>query len=95
MYTLYNKYVYCFYKLKKIKIICSKMAGKFTYFFYHVCRYFAILSISRVDIYTFDCKLVSSPKWPNMQCDIVQKNHVSMSDHILAVRDQLNDKSDN
>ncbi|XP_060875754.1 intraflagellar transport protein 80 homolog isoform X2 [Metopolophium dirhodum] len=55
-------------------------------------KYFAILSISRVDIYTFDCKLVSSPKWPNMQCDIVQKNHVSISDHILAVRDQLNDK---
>jgi len=29
-----------------------------------------------------------------MQCDIVQRNHISMSDHILAVRDQLNDKSD-
>jgi len=57
-------------------------------------RYFAILSISRVDIYTFDCKLVSSPKWQNMQCDLVQRNHVSISDHILAVRDQLNDKSD-
>jgi len=29
-----------------------------------------------------------------MQCDVVQRNHVSISDHILAVRDQLNNKSD-
>jgi len=29
-----------------------------------------------------------------MQCDVIQKNHVSISDQVLAVRDQLNDKSD-
>uniref|UniRef100_A0A2S2Q7F7 Intraflagellar transport protein n=1 Tax=Sipha flava TaxID=143950 RepID=A0A2S2Q7F7_9HEMI len=56
-------------------------------------KFFAIFSTSNVNIYTFDCKLVSSPKWPSMQCDAIQKSHVSMSDHMLAVRDQLNDKS--
>lgn len=56
-------------------------------------RYFAITTMSSVNIYSFDCKLVSSPKWPNMQCDMIQINHLSMSDHMLAVRDQLNDKS--
>jgi len=29
-----------------------------------------------------------------MQCDVIKKNHVTMSDQILAVKDQLNDKSD-
>lgn len=38
--------------------------------------------------------MISSPKWPNMQCDAIQKNHISISDYMLAVRDQLNDKSD-
>lgn len=57
-------------------------------------RYFALFSTSGVNVYTFDCKLVSSPKWPNMQCDLVQRNHVSMSDHMLVLRDQLNDKSE-
>ncbi|VVC31811.1 WD40/YVTN repeat-like-containing domain,WD40 repeat,WD40-repeat-containing domain [Cinara cedri] len=55
-------------------------------------KYFAVFSLNSVNIYTFDCKLVSSPKWPNMQCDVLQTNHVSISDHVLAVRDQLNDK---
>lgn len=59
-----------------------------------LCRYFTIFSMSNVNVYTFDCKLVSSPKWPNMQCDLIQRNHISMSDHMLVLRDQLNDKSD-
>lgn len=29
-----------------------------------------------------------------MQCDAIQRNHVSIADNILAIRDQLNDKSD-
>ncbi|XP_050425165.1 intraflagellar transport protein 80 homolog isoform X2 [Adelges cooleyi] len=53
---------------------------------------FAIFSNSSVSIYTYDCKLVSCPKWPNMQCDAIQENHLSMSTDLLAVRDQLNDK---
>ncbi|XP_050524427.1 intraflagellar transport protein 80 homolog isoform X3 [Daktulosphaira vitifoliae] len=55
-------------------------------------RYFSIFMNSAVNVYSYDGKLVSSPKWPNMQCDRIQENYVSMSSKLLAIRDQLNDK---
>jgi len=79
------------FKMLRFRLFNIRIMSRYNNLSLH--RYFATFLTNSVNIYTFDCKLVSSPKWPNMQFDVIQKNHVSLSDHMLAVRDQLNDKS--
>lgn len=44
------------------------------------------------NIYSYDGKLISSPKSPGLRVEFLNKRHISMSNDVLAIIDPANPK---
>ncbi|XP_065217449.1 intraflagellar transport protein 80 homolog isoform X2 [Planococcus citri] len=55
-------------------------------------KVFALVEPSSVNIYSYDGRNASTPKWPNMLCDLISDDMISLSNDTLAIRDQIDDK---
>ena len=56
-------------------------------------RNFLLVDSSSVYVYTYDGRMVSSPKFPAMRTDILNSLTVSLSDDTIAIRDKTDEKS--
>lgn len=50
-------------------------------------RYFLLIDGAGLYVYSYDGRLVSTPKWPAMRTEILNINTVSLSNDTIAVRD--------
>ncbi|RNA13955.1 intraflagellar transport 80 -like protein [Brachionus plicatilis] len=50
-------------------------------------KYFLLIDGAGLYVYSYDGRLVSTPKWPAMRTEILNINTVSLSDDTIAVRD--------
>ncbi len=60
--------------------------------FYHLCRHFLVVDSSSVYVYTYEGRLVSSPRFPGMRTDILNRTTVTLSDDTVAIRDKTDEK---
>lgn len=56
-------------------------------------RLFALVEKSSVNVYSYDGRHLFAPKWPNMQCDTLNANLITLSNDTIAIRDQIDEKS--
>ena len=47
---------------------------------------------SSVYVYSYEGRLISSPKFPGMRTDILKKSTVTLSDDTVAIRDKADEK---
>ena len=47
---------------------------------------------SSVYVYSYEGRLISSPKFPGMRTDILNKSTVTLSDDTVAIRDKADEK---
>ena len=47
---------------------------------------------SSVYVYSYEGRLISSPKFPGMRTDILNKTTVTLSDDTVAIRDKADEK---
>ncbi|XP_072330575.1 intraflagellar transport protein 80 homolog isoform X4 [Scyliorhinus torazame] len=55
-------------------------------------RHFLLLDGAGIYLYSYEGRLISSPKFPGMRTDILSSQTVSISNDTIAVRDQADDK---
>lgn len=55
-------------------------------------RHFLLVDSSSIYVYSYEGRLVSSPRFQGMRTDILNQATVSLSDDTIAIRDKLNDK---
>lgn len=55
-------------------------------------RHFLIVDGASVYIYSYDGRLLCSPRWPGMRTDVLNNRTVSLSDDTLAIRDKTDEK---
>lgn len=55
-------------------------------------KYFLLVEKSSVSVYTYDGRLITSPRWPNMLCDHITRATISMSSDCVLIRDQIDEK---
>ncbi|XP_078065148.1 intraflagellar transport protein 80 homolog isoform X3 [Mustelus asterias] len=55
-------------------------------------RHFLLLDGAGIYLYSYEGRLISSPKFPGMRTDILSSLTVSVSNDIIAVRDKADDK---
>uniref|UniRef100_UPI00398E3A1C intraflagellar transport protein 80 homolog isoform X3 n=1 Tax=Pristiophorus japonicus TaxID=55135 RepID=UPI00398E3A1C len=55
-------------------------------------RHFLLLDGAGIYLYSYEGRLISSPKFPGMRTDILSSQTVSLSNDTIAVRDQADDK---
>jgi len=58
-----------------------------------VYRSFLLVDSTTLYIYSYDGRLVSSPRFQGMRTDVLNRQTVALSDDTLAVRDKANEKS--
>ena len=58
----------------------------------HCCRNFLVVDSSSVYVYSYEGRLISSPKFPGMRTDILNKSTVTLSDDTVAIRDKADEK---
>ena len=56
-------------------------------------RSFLLVDSTSVYIYSYDGRLVSSPRFQGMRTDVLNRQTVALSDDTLAIRDKANEKS--
>ena len=56
------------------------------------CRNFLVVDSSSVYVYSYEGRLISSPKFPGMRTDILNKSTVTLSDDTVAIRDKADEK---
>jgi len=57
------------------------------------CRSFLLVDSTSLYIYSYDGRLVSSPRFQGMRTDVLNRQTVALSDDTLAIRDKANEKS--
>lgn len=60
------------------------------YFFYF--RHFLLVDSASVYVYTYEGRLVCSPRFQGMRTDILNENTIALSGDTTAVRDKTNEK---
>ena len=55
-------------------------------------RHFMLVDSSNVYIYSYDGRLVCSPKYPGLRADILNYQTVSLSNDTVAIRDKTDEK---
>jgi intraflagellar transport protein 80 len=56
-------------------------------------KYFAMIDASlNFNIYSYDGKLISSPKYQGLRVEFLNKRHISISSDVLAIIDPTNSK---
>ncbi|KAL1458456.1 hypothetical protein WDU94_008609 [Cyamophila willieti] len=55
-------------------------------------KYFLLVEKSSVSVYSYDGRLITSPRWPNMLCDHITRNTITMSSDYVLIRDQIDEK---
>jgi intraflagellar transport protein 80 len=59
----------------------------------HGISYFLIVdTVSGIQIFSYDAKLVSNPKYPGLRLEFLNRHTLSLSNDVLAVRDRNNEK---
>lgn len=56
-------------------------------------KYFILIDGGGLYLYTYDGRMVSSPKWNGMRTELLNLNTVSISNDTIAVRDSVDQKS--
>lgn len=59
---------------------------------YHLRRNFLLVDSSSVYVYSYEGRLVSTPRFPGMRTDILNRSTVSLSDDTVAIRDKADEK---
>ena len=59
---------------------------------YFSTRHFLLVDSSSVYVYSYEGRLVCSPKFPGMRTDILNKQTVSISNDTIAIRDKVDEK---
>ena len=49
---------------------------------------------SSIYVYSYEGRLICTPKFPGMRTDILNKQTVSLSDDTIAIRDKADEKSE-
>lgn len=57
------------------------------YNFFCLLRNFLLIDGGGIYIYSYDGRIVSSPKWQSMRTELLNANNVSISNDTIAVRD--------
>lgn len=57
-------------------------------------RFFLLVERSSVNLYSYEGRLVSSPRWAAMQPETMNEKSISLSDDTLAARDQNDPKGE-
>ncbi|XP_008486426.1 intraflagellar transport protein 80 homolog, partial [Diaphorina citri] len=55
-------------------------------------KYFLLVEKSSVSVYSYDGRLITSPRWPNMLCDHITRSTISISSDVVLIRDQIDEK---
>ena len=55
-------------------------------------RHFLLVESSGLHLYSYEGRLLCSPKWPGMRPDMLTSATVSLSADTLAIRDQMDEK---
>lgn len=55
-------------------------------------RHFLLIDGGGIYIYSYDGRLISSPKFPGMRTDILNAQTVSLSNDTLVIRDKADEK---
>ena len=58
-----------------------------------LCRNFLLVDSTSIYVYSYDGRLISSPRFQGMRTDVLNRQTVALSDDTLAVRDKANEKS--
>lgn len=56
------------------------------------CRHFLLVDGGGLYLYSYEGRLISSPKFPGMRTDILNAQTVSLSNDTLAVKDKADEK---
>jgi intraflagellar transport protein 80 len=56
-------------------------------------RYFLLVDGSSMYVYTYDGRLVCTPKFTGMRGDIMTGEAIALSDDTIAIRDSMDEKS--
>ena len=65
----------------------------FSLFFY--VRHFLLVDGGGIYVYSYEGRLVSSPKFQGMRTDILNAQSVSISNDTIAIRDKTDEKGTN
>lgn len=60
--------------------------------FFFFCRHFLLVDGGGLYLYSYEGRLISSPKYPGMRTDILNAQTVSLSNDTLAVKDKADEK---
>jgi len=55
-------------------------------------RHFLLVDTAGVYVYTYDGRLVCSPRYPGLRADILNAQTVSISNDTVAIRDKADEK---
>lgn len=58
------------------------------------CRHFLLVDGGGLYLYSYEGRLISSPKFPGMRTDILNAQTVSLSNDTLAVKDKADEKGE-
>lgn len=64
--------------------------GDFSFFFF--LRHFLLVDGGGLYLYSYEGRLISSPRYPGMRTDILNAKTVSLSNDTLAVKDKADEK---
>lgn len=56
------------------------------------CRHFLLVEKSSMSVYSYEGRLLASPRWPNLHTSTLNKSQLSLSPDTVALRDQADDK---
>lgn len=62
--------------------------------FFFPFRHFLLLDGGGLYLYSYEGRLISSPKFPGMRTDVLNAQTVSLSNDTLAVRDKADEKGE-
>jgi len=61
--------------------------------YFVLCRSFLLVDSTSIYIYSYDGRLISSPRFQGMRTDVLNRQTVALSDDTLAIRDKANETS--
>ena len=59
-----------------------------------VGRHFLLVDSSSVYVFSYEGRLVATPRFAGMRTDILNRQTISLSDDTLAIRDKVNEKGE-
>jgi hypothetical protein len=60
--------------------------------FFSFCRCFLLVDNTSIYVYSYEGRLICSPKFQGMRTDVLNQLTVSLSDDAIAIRDKSNEK---